>query len=284
MEALKYKVYEGERALFNKRDLDIEGCTFQNGESPLKEGCNFLIKDTSFKWKYPLWYCKNIKVEDSYFLETARSGIWYTENIEIKNSILEAPKLFRRCKNVRLENVCFYNASETLLNTKDISLKNVKAKGTYFASGSSGITAENLEIVGDYAFDGCKNITIKNGRFISKDAFWNTENVVVEDSYIVGEYLAWNAKNITFKNCIIESLQGLCYIDGLKMINCKLLNTTQSFEYSKNIDAEINTEIDSVKNPSSGIIRAKGIKELILENDKVDVKATQIIADLPKKN
>lgn len=284
MEILENGVYEGERALFHKKDLSIRYCTFQNGESPLKEGENFYIKDTSFKWKYPLWYCKNVKVEDSYFLETARSGIWYTENIDIKNSVLDAPKLFRRCKNVSLENVAFYNAEETFLNTSGITLKNVMARGKYFASGSENITAENLEVVGDYVFDGSSNITVKNSRFISKDAFWNTENVVVENSYIVGEYLAWNAKNITFVNCTIESLQGLCYVDGLKMINCRLLNTTLSFEYSANIDAEITTVIDSVKNPSSGVIKAKGIKELILEEDKVDINAITIKIDLPNKN
>ncbi|WP_370784283.1 DUF3737 family protein [Faecalibacillus intestinalis] len=36
-------------------------------------------------------------------------------------------------------------------------------------------------------------------------------------------------KNITFVNCKIESLQGLCYIEGLKMVNCKLINTTLCF-------------------------------------------------------
>ena len=56
--------------------------------------------------------------------------------------------------------------------------------------------------------------------------FGIVENVTVYDSVIIGEYLAWNTKNITFVNCTIESLQGLCYIEGLKMVNCKLINTT----------------------------------------------------------
>ena len=59
------------------------------------------------------------------------------------------------------------------------------------------------------------------------------------------------------------------------MKNCRLLNTTLAFEYST-VDAEINNTIDSVLNPSGGSIRAEGIRELILEADKVDVAKTVI--------
>ena len=110
---------------------------------------------------------------------------------------------------------------------------------------------------------------------LSKDAFWNSENVTVYDSFISGEYLGWNAKNLTLINCTIESNQGMCYIDNLVMKNCRLLNTTLAFEYST-VDAEIQNTIDSVLNPSGGSIRAEGIRELILEDDKVDVAKTVI--------
>ena len=58
-----------------------------------------------------------------------------------------------------------------------------------------------------------------------------------------------------------------------------LENTTLSFEYSTDIDAEVINVIDSVKNPSSGVIKAKGIKELILDKDKIDVSKTRIITE-----
>lgn len=41
--------------------------------------------------------------------EIARSGIWYTENIDISNTIIEAPKTFRRAKGIKLENVTVYD-------------------------------------------------------------------------------------------------------------------------------------------------------------------------------
>ena len=68
----------------------------------------------------------------------------------------------------------------------------------------------------------------------------------------------------------------MCYIDHLVMKNCKLLNTTLAFEYST-VDAEITGKIDSVMNPSSGVIRADSIDELIVEKDKVDPLKTKII-------
>ena len=89
------------------------------------------------------------------------------------------------------------------------------------------------------------------------------------DSYISGEYLGWNSKNLTLINCTIESLQGMCYIDNLVMKNCTLINTTLAFEYS-NVDVQINGKIDSVINPSRGIIRADEIGELIMEKDKIN--------------
>ncbi|WP_026889783.1 DUF3737 family protein [Clostridium beijerinckii] len=278
MELIKQQMLTGERALFNSKDLQISYCTFADGESPLKESQNIKIDYSTFKWKYPLWYCKNIVVEDSTLFEMARSGIWYTENIDISNTIIEAPKNFRRSKGITLENVTMPNADETLWNCDNILFKDVTAKGDYFGMNSSNIKIDGFELVGNYSFDGGKNIEIHNAKMLSKDAFWNCENVTVYDSFISGEYLGWNSKNVTLVNCTIESLQGMCYMDNLVMKNCRLLNTTLAFEYST-IDVQIINKIDSVMNPISGIIRAESISELIMDETKINPKKTQIITE-----
>ena len=82
---------------------------------------------------------------------------------------------------------------------------------------------------------------------------------------------------VTLINCEIESHQGLCYMDGIKLVRCKLINTDLCFEYCSNINADILTSIDSVKNPYSGIIKAPEIKELILEDQFIDKSKTRII-------
>ena len=56
------KVFTGERALFFSRDLALRDCTFEDGESPLKESKNIFADGCLFKWKYPFWYCENVNV------------------------------------------------------------------------------------------------------------------------------------------------------------------------------------------------------------------------------
>lgn len=266
----------GERALFMAKDLEIHNTIFDDGESPLKESENIKLYQSSFKWKYPLWYSRDLYLKDCALFDMARAGIWYTENIAVEDSVIEAPKNFRRTSGIVLKNVSFPNASETLWHCNDIKMDNVMAKGDYFAMNCSDMEIDNFHLVGNYSFDGAKNVTIKNAKMLSKDAFWNSENVTVHDSFISGEYLGWNSKNLTLVNCTIESLQGMCYIENLVMRNCKLLNTTLAFEYST-VEAEICSGVDSVLNPSGGTIRAEYIGELIIEKDKVNPDKTKII-------
>lgn len=276
MKKIEQQYLTGERALFHAKDMSIHYSTFADGESPLKESENIELYHSMFKWKYPLWYSKNITLKECSLFEMARAGIWYTDHISLTDCIIEAPKIFRRATNIRLKNVTLHNAEETLWHCNQIKMENVSAKGHYFAMNSNNIEIDGFELVGNYSFDGCKNMTIRNAKMLSKDAFWNCENVTVYDSFISGEYLGWNAKNITFINCIIESLQGMCYMDNIVMKNCRLLNTTLAFEYST-VDAQINGTIDSVFNPMSGTIHVDKIGKLIQEENRVKPKDTKII-------
>ena len=276
MNEYKQGYYSGERALYDIHDALIEDSTFDDGESPLKECSDLKVLRCIFKWKYPLWYSKNILCEDTTLLETARSGIWYTKNITMVNCHISAPKIFRHAEEVTLINCNIPNAQETFWNCKNIELNNVSANGDYFGLNVKGAKIRDFNLIGNYAFDGGENIEIHNAKMDSKDSFWNCKNVIVYDSIIVGEYLGWNSENITFVNCTIESHQGMCYMKNVKLVNCKLLNTDLCFELCENIDAEINSSIDSVKNPISGKIKAKCIKELILDEKYIDPRKTTI--------
>ena len=277
MKEINQQYLTGERAMFQARDCHFTYCTFAEGESPLKESSDLQIDNTLFKWKYPLWYCRNVAIKDSTLFEMARAGIWYTENISVYDTIIEAPKNFRRTKGIRLINVELPNAAETLWNCEDIEMERVSARGDYFAMNSRRIVARDFNLVGNYSFDGCSDIEIHNARMLSRDAFWNAENVTVYDSFISGEYLGWNSRNITLVNCTIESMQGMCYIDNLVMKNCRLINTNLAFEYTQ-ADVEIVGAEDSVFNPKGGIIRADRIGELIMDGRKVKIDQTDIQA------
>ena len=274
--------YEGERPLFKENNLTIEDTVFGEGESPLKESENIELSNSSFQWKYPLWYSKNIDVKDCTWHEMARAGVWYTDNINIENTLIEAPKNFRRCNNIKLKKVFIPNAQETLWNCNEVELNDVNAKGDYFAMNSKNMKINDFNLIGNYSFDGAENVEIHNAKLLSKDAFWNSKNVTVYDSYISGEYLGWNAKNLTLINCTIESLQGMCYIENLVMKNCIIINTTLAFEYST-VDVEANGKIDSIMNPKSGVIKAESIGELIMESDKINPNDTIINCDKIEK-
>ncbi len=144
---------------------------------------------------------------------------------------------------------------------------------------SQDIRVDGFNLVGNYAFDGAKNVEIHHATLMTKDALWNCENVTVYDSQIIGEYLGWNSKNIRFINCTIESDQDLCYMDNVKLENCTLLNTDLAFEYCRNIDADVVSTIDSVKNPLSGRIHAQAIGEIIMDDPEVDPHQTLISVD-----
>lgn len=276
MQEIRQEYLTGERALFMAENLEVYDSVFADGESPLKESRDIWLDNCLFRWKYPLWYCEHIRVNQCTWFDMARAGVWYTNDIEVKDSIIEAPKNFRRCDGVKLSNVSFPNAEETLWNCSNVKMDHVHAKGDYFAMNCTDLQLDHFELVGNYSFDGVKNMEIRNARMLSRDAFWNTDGVTVYDSFISGEYLGWNAKNLTLVNCTIESLQGMCYIDNLIMKNCKLINTTLAFEYST-VEADIDSSIDSVMNPSGGTIRARHIGTLILEKDRVDPSRTKII-------
>lgn len=243
MNQLKNKRFTGERALFKANDLHITNCVFDDGESPLKESSNIELSGVLFRWKYPIWYANRVKAENCTWFDMARAGVWYSKNIAVEHALIQAPKNFRRCQGLRLTDVTFTNAAETLWHCNQVELDNVRAKGDYFAMNCSNVVIDGLTLDGNYSFDGVKNMEIRNSQLITKDAFWNTENVTVYDSFITGEYLGWNSQNLTLVNCTIESLQGMCYCGNLKMINCTLFNTTLAFEYST-VEAEVNGRVE----------------------------------------
>ena len=276
MEEIRQKTFKGERPLFASRDIRITDCVFKDGESPLKESSGIEIESSLFQWKYPLWYCRDVRAVNCAWFENARAGVWYTDRIEVAESIIRAPKNFRRCRDVTLREVAFTDARETLWSCTGVRMKNVSAvNADYFAMNSKDIEVDGLMLDGNYSFDGAENVRVRNAKLITKDAFWNSRNVTVEDSFISCEYLGWNSADLTLVNCTVESSQAMCYIENLKLVNCKLINTTLAFEYSS-VDADIDSGIDSVFNPKSGRIRAKSIGELILESDRIDPSATMI--------
>lgn len=316
----KEERFTEERALFGASGVRVTDCTFDVGESPLKHATDIEVAGGAFYGKYPLWYTGRVNVCGTGFGVGARAGVWYSDQVHFQKCRVDAPKLFRRCSGVLLEEVEFTDSPETLWDCSDVRLSSVTCRGDFFGAGCRNVVSRGLKVTGDqtfrgasglsledteaegnyfgmnlsgaeidglnltgkYCFDGCTDLTIRNSRIFSRDCIWNCRNVVIRDSCIHGAYLAWNSEHVLLENCEIESLQGLCYVRDLTIRNCRLKGTSLAFEYSE-VDARITGEIDSVMNPKGGRIIADRIGKLIMDPGEVEVSATVIEAEVGER-
>lgn len=79
----------------------------------------------TFAGKYPLWHNRGALLTDCIFPETGRAAIWYSQNITMKNTRVDAPKMFREVDGLLLENVQLPNAAECLWNCRSARLRRV---------------------------------------------------------------------------------------------------------------------------------------------------------------
>ena len=269
MEYIKDQYFEGERPLYARREgLKLENVSIGPGESSLKEGANIEAENCEFNGKYPFWECDGFTIRHCIFREGARAALWYTRHCKMFNTLVEAPKMFRRITDTYLENVQLTNAQETFWDCDGVKLRNVEAKkADYIFMHTDNIDVENLNLQGNYSFQYSKNVVIRNSNLDTKDAFWESENVTVYDSRIQGEFLGWYAKNLRLVNCHIGGTQPLCYCENLILENCTFEpDSDLAFEYSS-VQATVKGNIVSVKNPRSGRIQADSIGEIILDQN-----------------
>lgn len=276
-QVISNQFFEGERPLFASKDIRIENVKFYPGESALKECKNVEAYKCEFMCKYPFWHNDNALIEDCLFTVYSRAAIWYSRNIKMINSRVDAPKMFRELDNLHLENVKLSCAGETMWNCRSMKLRKVEARGgDYIFMNGTDIDIDGFYLQGNYSFQDVKNAVIRNAKLDSKDAFWKTENVTIYDSEINGEYLGWYSKNLKLVNCKISGTQPLCYCTNLILENCTMAeNCDLSFEDSI-LEAVINGNITSIKNPAGGYIMADSIGEIIIDENSKNPGACKI--------
>lgn len=268
MQLIENMEFGGERPLFASHDLKLENVTIHAGESALKECGNIVAEKCRFEGKYPFWHVDGFVVKNCLFTEGARAALWYSKNLQMTDTKVEAPKMFREMDGIKLENVVIPDAQETLWYCRNVELKNVSVDNAdYLFINSENIIIENYKQNGNYSFQYCKNVEIRNAVINSKDAFWNTENVTVYDSEINGEYLGWHSHNLRLVNCKISGTQPLCYAHDLVMENCTMADDCDlAFEYSS-LQATVKGKIHSVKNPRTGSVVADEYGEIIIDEN-----------------
>lgn len=268
MKLIKDTEFGGERPLFASRDLRLENVTIREGESAIKECSNIEAFDCRFEGNYPFWHVHGFRIERCYFDIGGRSALWYSDHLVMRDTVIDAPKMFREMSVLNLENVTLNDADEVFWRCNDLHLKNVVLHGgTYPFMFSRGIYVDGLESDSKYVFQYVKDVEIHNARITTKDAFWEVENVTVYDSVLDGEYLGWHSKNLRLINCHISGEQPLCYATDLVLENCTFdPSCDRAFEYST-LQADIRGSITNIKNPASGRIVADGIGSVTLDEN-----------------
>ena len=261
MEIIKDRQFGGERPLFGIHDTKLDNITITDGESGIKMCRNIECNNSKFYGKYPWWHVDGSVITNCYFDPKSRSAIWYSNDMVMKDTVIDAPKLFREMKNVSLENVKINDADETFWRIDGLKLKNVELHGgTYPFMFSKNIYVDGLVSDSKYVFQYCQDVEIHNAKITTKDSFWECDNVTVYDSELDGEYLAWHSKNLTLVRCHISGEQPLCYSDNVVLRDCTFdAACDRAFEDCTNIDAKIKGSITNIKNPISGHITAEKI-------------------------
>lgn len=258
--------YEGERPLFAVHGLRLDHVRFLPGESALKECSDVEAVHCEFMGKYPLWHNRGVRLEHCVFREGGRAAIWYAEDVRMRHTLVEAPKMFRNVDGLTLEHVSLPHAAECCWHCSHVQFRDVQVKeGDYLMMHGHDIVIKGFELHGNYSFQYARGIEIRDAVIRSKDAFWNSEDVTVYDSVLDGEYLGWHSKNLKLVNCSILGTQPLCYADNLVLENCTLAEDCDlCFEYSS-LDASIKGTVTSVRNPRSGRIVADGYGDIIMD-------------------
>ena len=283
MKLIRDQHFEGERPLFECHNLRLEHVTIGDGESAIKECSDIEADDCHFWGKYPFWHVHGFKIKNCQFDAGARSALWYSDNMVMTDTHIDAPKMFREMHDLKMENVVINDADETFWHCYNIEASNLELHdGTYPFMFSENIRIDGLKSDSKYVFQYCKNVELHHAHIVTKDSFWECQNITIYDSVLDGEYLAWHSKNVRLVNCHLAGEQLLCYADQLVLENCTFDKACDRvFEYS-DVQADINGHIENIKNPRSGHILADSIGSVTID-ENIKAPANCVIEERVKK-
>ncbi len=267
MITIENQTFDEERALYGREGITVRNCSFDgpaDGESAFKEGKDIEAEHCFFNLRYPFWHDHGLIIRDSEMTELCRAALWYSDRVEITDTKLHGIKALRKCSNIVMKN-CDIISPEFGWSVRGIRMEDSAAVSEYFMMRSEDLTFRNMNLTGKYSFQYIRNAVFENCTFDTKDSFWHGENITVKDSVVKGEYLAWYSDGLTLVNCKIIGTQPFCYCKNLKLIDCEMIDTDLAFEKS-DVEAQITTKVDSIKNPRSGRIEVPELGELIMDD------------------
>ena len=253
MTTIKDQYFDGERPLYESRDIRLERVTIGEGESGLKESRGVEAVGCRFEGKYVIWECEDVECVKCHFASSDRAPMWYVRRIQLTDCLIDAPKAFREIDGLTIERIQMTDGTEAFWRCRDGHISDLKIEnGHYPFFQAHQLQIANLQLQGKYAFQYARDIEICNAILDTKDAFWNSENVTIYDSEIKGEYLGWYARNLRLVRCHISGTQPLCYCENLILEDCTFApDADRAFEKSS-VKATIIGTVTSIVNPLPG--------------------------------
>jgi len=264
---IKNKSFGGERPLFGINDTRLEAVTITEGESGIKCCRNIEAHQCRFIGKYPLWHVEGSLITDCYFEVGSRSAIWYSNDMIMRDCVIDGPKLFREMKNLVIENVTINDADETFWRIDGLTVRNLTLHdGTYPFMFSSNIDVDGLVSDSKYVFQYCRDVVVRNSRITTKDSFWECDRVTIYDSILDGEYLGWHSRGVRLVRCHITGEQPLCYVDDLVLEDCTFGPDCDRMFEDSDVQADIRGAVTNIKNPRTGRIVADAIGSITIDD------------------
>ena len=277
MQKIEDRTFDEERALYGSSQVEAVRCRFDgpaDGESAFKESSDIIARDCYFNLRYPFWHDTKLLIENCEMTSLCRAALWYSHYIDIRDTKMHGIKALRECSDVKISG-CDIVSPEFGWSVSRVKMTDTSCESEYFMMRSDNLKFDRMKLMGKYSFQYISDSEFTNCEFDTKDAFWHARNVLVRDSIVKGEYLAWYCEDVTFENCTIIGTQPLCYCKNLKLINCRMEGCDLSFEKS-DVEADIKSSVDSIKNPASGVIRVQSVGDII--RDDPEAKA-EIISE-----
>ena len=113
MKVISNAEFGGERPLFESHDLRLENVIIRAGESAIKECSNIEAVDCRFEGNYPFWHVHGFVIDRCFFDVGGRSALWYSDNLKMTNTRIDAPKMFREMHGVLALQEFGHQESET---------------------------------------------------------------------------------------------------------------------------------------------------------------------------
>lgn len=255
MQEITNAEFGGERPLFASHHLTLDNVTIHAGESALKCCSDITARHCRFEGKYPFWHVDKFSISDCLFTPGARAALWYSRDLTMRDTRVEAPKMFREMDGIDLTNVVIPDAAETLWHCRNIRLRDCDIRqADYLFMHCENIDIDRYHQEGNYSFQYTRNVVIRNAQIHSKDAFWGTEDVTVYDSTLNGEYLGWHSRRLHLIRCHIDGTQPLCYCHDLILEDCTFGPEADLAFEDSTLQARLTSTPVSIKNPRSGSI------------------------------